>query len=786
MFGLDNWMQQICAPGGATPPPPAAGNFTVVYWDSFQASDSSVNRYQTWAEVWTAASGFAAQSVYVFIDISAQAPVSPIQIPNGTYDGLGFITIGVTTGAIQASIESDSNANPLTLQNFRGFANLVMNKQSSAEAAQLFLNFTGSFFAGAANLVSFGGCFLRGTVGNDLMTGNPPFMVLDFSNCYANEYLYTYTGAQQTFITFYGEQNTMEGDNNTKCFGLDFTANPSCEIIGQIPTRTNGANTNEGVWAFFGNQQPNQNNFCQNGYKNFLMDLNGVNPPNTVKNYTDMRIINTNATTADIAYAANYSVLSWEGYNIIDLINSTGNVQFTNEFDINGTLEIINNTVGKIVPGNAVINVYGKFILPDDTLTGSTNLTVNVFGGDVSQVSETHAGYTGTLTINPFPITDQFGYYVAGADSAFVGEVSLQDAIDQGVVNETGFTYHAAYYGTSIRDHAGDFSTYVALGRQYSFFLIGGQQSGGEQFSITGAGSQCRITLRDTQAGIDDQQSEPAEVYNTLCIFKSQNFAMNNHSLCTVENSEIRYDNALNSFGFGFSGVSFKGKSIISVNAGAGGLITIAGANSLDFSGESLTVAANTFTGSGTLTVNWYSGDLSNFSLSHAGFTGQIIFNDLRDRWVQVINTEYFVQQGPIAFDTPTNIIFNAGNISTTYVDYRSATNDFLVNVDGRYQFLPHLQIGKTGGNTVFLFAAFINGVQQGETVYVQESGGNQIPLYHPYLTLDVVAGDVVDFQWMCDSSGGAANAILTPLTPANPAFNASPSAGIIVSRRGS
>lgn len=113
--------------------------------------------------------------------------------------------------------------------------------------------------------------------------------------------------------------------------------------------------------------------------------------------------------------------------------------------------------------------------------------------------------------------------------------------------------------------------------------------------------------------------------------------------------------------------------------------------------------------------------------------------------------------QEPSGLDSPLQVTFGAAQGTASDPVMLDALGNITFNQGGLYLFNGYANFerqGSSGGVTVTLFRALINGVQAGPTKGVELSGTGIMFPYELTLPIQVSAGDVLTWEIMRDSSG--------------------------------
>lgn len=113
--------------------------------------------------------------------------------------------------------------------------------------------------------------------------------------------------------------------------------------------------------------------------------------------------------------------------------------------------------------------------------------------------------------------------------------------------------------------------------------------------------------------------------------------------------------------------------------------------------------------------------------------------------------------QEPSGLDSPLQVTFGAAQGTATDPVMLDALGNITFNQGGLYLFNGYGNFerqGSSGGITVTLFRALINGVQSGPTKGVELSGTGIMFPYELTLPIQVSAGDVLTWEILRDSSG--------------------------------
>ena len=113
--------------------------------------------------------------------------------------------------------------------------------------------------------------------------------------------------------------------------------------------------------------------------------------------------------------------------------------------------------------------------------------------------------------------------------------------------------------------------------------------------------------------------------------------------------------------------------------------------------------------------------------------------------------------QEPSGLDSPLQVTFGAAQGTASDPVMLDALGNITFNQGGLYLFNGYTNFerqGSSGGVTVTLFRALLNGVQSGPTKGVDLSGTGIMFPYELTLPIQVSAGDVLTWEIMRDSSG--------------------------------
>jgi len=113
--------------------------------------------------------------------------------------------------------------------------------------------------------------------------------------------------------------------------------------------------------------------------------------------------------------------------------------------------------------------------------------------------------------------------------------------------------------------------------------------------------------------------------------------------------------------------------------------------------------------------------------------------------------------QEPSGLDSPLQVTFGAAQGTASDPVMLDALGNITFNQAGLYLFNGYANFerqGSSGGVTVTLFRALLNGVQSGPTKGVELSGTGIMFPYELTLPIQVSAGDVLTWEIMRDSSG--------------------------------
>jgi hypothetical protein len=356
-----------CAGGSGYPNPTswinsfvegANGRQELPYVNQFAASETD-NVKQTWAAAHTAALALRATGSRPQINITEETPLGVFTLPDGTYDMTGIDM----TNNLGFKAQVAGGAGGTTLQNGTYTGCLFASGSN--------LTLTSKDIGPGLGLLNFINCILDG---NDV---SPPIVAalqtfLMVSNCTVNGRIVNASG--NPVQALYDQNCQFDGPSNF--FWADSNLLVSSDGTVLLP--------------------PNAGRIASSIYRW---------PANTPAT----NVINDRFVLLDCAGGSGYpNPTSWinsfvEGANgRQELPNELKGCQIQGNFQSNGD-HAFDNT---ILVGTTDIEVNSvstwetqNFTLPDDTLTGSANLTVNVRTGVLGNISTTHAGYSGTITV---------------------------------------------------------------------------------------------------------------------------------------------------------------------------------------------------------------------------------------------------------------------------------------------------------------------------------------------------------------------------------------------------
>lgn len=148
----------------------------------------------------------------------------------------------------------------------------------------------------------------------------------------------------------------------------------------------------------------------------------------------------------------------------------------------------------------------------------------------------------------------------------------------------------------------------------------------------------------------------------------------------------------------------------------------------------------------------------------------------------RVLTADSFVDQNPVAVDTPLQITFGPAQAPGLGVDVDAAGN-FTCTETGIYQTTLRLQVGRVGNPGVarVFIRVLLNGAQAGNSVFTQLDDSNLTltGVFEGYFPL--TQGDIVTVEVMRDSAGINEGGLFTE-TPVL-AWNPAPSARVTVDK---
>jgi hypothetical protein len=146
-----------------------------------------------------------------------------------------------------------------------------------------------------------------------------------------------------------------------------------------------------------------------------------------------------------------------------------------------------------------------------------------------------------------------------------------------------------------------------------------------------------------------------------------------------------------------------------------------------------------------------------------------------------LLSADSFVDQNPVALDTPLQISFGAAQPGAI-VDL-DASGVMEIGEDGQYEFSFTFQYGRSGSGGIawIFFRLLVNGTQVGTSPFAKLENVNADFPSEFNNTLDLIDGDLVTVELVRDSRGNNSGGLLmeTPLVGWNP----SPSASVSVKR---
>ena len=122
-----------------------------------------------------------------------------------------------------------------------------------------------------------------------------------------------------------------------------------------------------------------------------------------------------------------------------------------------------------------------------------------------------------------------------------------------------------------------------------------------------------------------------------------------------------------------------------------------------------------------------------------------------------ILSAQSNVNQEPSGLDTPLQVTFGPAQYGPTDPVQLDALGNITFNQAGLYLFNGYGNFerqGSSGGVTVTLFRALINGIQVNPTKGVELSGTGIMFPYELTIPIQAIAGDVLTWEIMRDSSG--------------------------------
>ena len=122
-----------------------------------------------------------------------------------------------------------------------------------------------------------------------------------------------------------------------------------------------------------------------------------------------------------------------------------------------------------------------------------------------------------------------------------------------------------------------------------------------------------------------------------------------------------------------------------------------------------------------------------------------------------VLSATSYADQEPSGLDSPLQVTFGAAQNAASDAVMLDSAGNITFNQGGLYLFNGYANFerqGSSGGITVTLFRALLNGSQAGTTKGVELSGTGIMFPYELTLPIQVSAGDVLTWEIMRDSSG--------------------------------
>jgi len=150
----------------------------------------------------------------------------------------------------------------------------------------------------------------------------------------------------------------------------------------------------------------------------------------------------------------------------------------------------------------------------------------------------------------------------------------------------------------------------------------------------------------------------------------------------------------------------------------------------------------------------------------------------------RVLNAKDFTIQGPAATDTPHQVLFGPAQVGPGGFVEIDVLGNITTNRADQYTYRVLLEYGRTnaGSFSRLIFRIMVNGTQLGDSQYAQIDSAKTVAPVEFSGPLDLLAGDIVTFEIIRDSSGFN-DGSLFPFTPSLAGVNSAPSATVMVSR---
>lgn len=590
----DNFTELYAAIGGG-------GQVTTIYVNPVAPVETPTIK-QTFAAAHAAALPYVAQGAQVYINLTLAAGFAGVDIPTGTYD-MSFMVMGNDYNIDQFNVNAIGG--PVT------FLNGTYKNMSIDPNQNTFIEASSIAALGGAGYAAFDSCFIIGDDATPPVTVTAPFAFVTFggSVVWGRAVNANGNGVQAAI-----DANTVLGNSgSTSIYFADTDQIAAADGTRLLPRNISTAST--GIYLWPCTASSGEINVIEG--RNVVLDVQGTGYPSP-NLWFGGYIETINGINQQMPYVLQNCVIAGN-YD-----NYGGGIQYIDNSEISvGSQVFINN-------GNPATWFVQNFTLNANTLTGVVDLTINVLAGDPANISTTHAGYSGTLTVVDARSATVQNIAVAipytGLTNTLSGKLAnIKAGVDLNAGWIAAFTAYTS--SSNIQELSASDLSYGLGMKPYSAVQMPVGGDCGIRFVGSGTGSVEYVYGGNVEFdGTGDFQVECAENTN---LGSGPNGTQMRLPYTFKGTGVIAHGQATNIVLKG--GMQFVG-ALLSITAPLAGKFEVNAPDNvtIDVWGD-LTIPADTFAGTGSVTVIIHSGVVgANISLVQPSLAGGIIFQDLR------------------------------------------------------------------------------------------------------------------------------------------------------------